>query len=505
MAFNFTYFYRMKKFLLILCCVGSFVPVSATVVLPALISDNMVMQQDEPVHIWGNASPGEKVVVTILKQRIVVQADQRGKWETWLSPMKSKTPVDMTVTGTNSIVVKNILIGEVWIAAGQSNMEWDVSQSNNAAQEIKNATDPSIRLFVVKQTIIDSVQEDVVGSWQVCSSESVKNFSAVGYFFGRGLQQQLKTPIGIIESDWGGTNCQAWTPVAAIEADPRLNYIMTDWKKFSDSFPERRKAYDTALEQWQALSDDQKKNTTLPREPLTLPKEKPGVLYNGMIAPLTFYTIRGVIWYQGEANAYERVAYPYRYLFPTLITAWREKWKQGDFPFLYVQLSTLFKHPYWPVLRESQTETLKFKNTAMAVSVDVGDSTNAHYKNKQIIGHRLELAARAVVYKEDIEFSGPMFRQATIEEDRMRIWFDHAKGLKTIDQAPVRGFIIAGSDGVFFPATAKIENETIVLSNSHVTKPMIVHYAFKDAPVVNLVNGDDLPACPFRTDSKDGL
>ena len=450
---------------------------SAEIKLPSIISDNMVMQQNTPVHIWGNALQGEKIKITILKQNISIEANEKGYWETWLAPMKAKNAVSMTISGNNSITINNILIGEVWLASGQSNMEWDVSQSDNADQEIKDANYPLIRLFVPKKGISDTIQTDIEGKWVLCSPETIKNFSAVGYFFGRGLHKKLAVPVGLIEAAWGATNCQSWTALNAIQADPRLNYVTEDWQKI---------AY---------RSSQQKKPS----------KDKPGVIYNAVIAPLSHYTIKGVIWYQGEANAYERVSFPYRYLFPTLIQSWRDAWNQGDFPFLFVQLSTLFKHPYWPVLRESQTETLKLRNTAMAVSIDVGDSTNAHYKNKQAIGYRLELAARNMVYGENIESSGPMFRQKTIENNRIRIWFDHAKGLKPDKSTLLTGFAIAGADGRYLTASATIEGETIVLSNPSISKPVNARYAFKDAPVVNLVNADNLPAVPFRTDIRNGL
>jgi len=500
---------RFRQLLLTLSFVLLTLFANAGIVLPSLISDNMVMQQNVPVHLWGKADAGENIKISILKQQVMVVADEKGNWETWLSPMKSSVNVTMTLTGTNKIEVKNILIGEVWLASGQSNMEWDVSQSDNAEQEMKDADYPNIRLFVAKKSFSDTIQTQIEGQWVLCTPLTIPKFTAVGYFFGRGLYKKLKVPVGLIEAAWGATNCQAWTPITTINSDPRLTYLNDDWQKIAAGFAQRQKGYETALAQWKITSEEQKAKglqpSPAPRPVQMITKDKPSVIYNAVIAPLSPYTIRGVIWYQGEANAYERVSYPYRFLFPAMIQSWRDAWKQGDFPFLFVQLSTLFKHPYWPVLRESQTETLKLKNTGMAVTIDVGDSTNAHYKNKQIVGYRLELVARNMVYGENIEFSGPLFRQATIENDKIRIWFEHARGLKSNNGQPLTGFLISGTDGKFLPATAIIDGETILLSNPSITKPVNVHYAFKDAPVVNLENGAGLPAVPFRTDIKNGL
>jgi sialate O-acetylesterase len=497
----------MVKYLLILTLELQSSVTKAAITLPALISDNMVMQQNAPVHLWGKATIAEKVNISILKQNITAIADEKGNWETWLQPIKGATSISMTVSGSNTIVVKNILIGEVWLASGQSNMEWDVSQSNDSAKEIRNAAYPEIRLFVAKRSYSDTIKTEIEGKWEICSPESVKSFSAVAYFFGRDLQKKLKVPVGIIEAAWGATNCQSWTPLIAIKADPRLAYTEDDWKKYVEDYPRRKKNYDTAFAQWQILAEQQKaegkKVSPAPREAQMSWKDKPGVIYNAVIAPLSKYTIRGVIWYQGEANAYERVAYPYRYLFPAMIKAWRDAWQQGNFPFLFVQLSTLNKHPYWPVLRESQLQTLQLVNTGMAVSFDVGDSTDAHYKNKQAIGYRLHLTARYLVYGENIEYSGPVFKQMTIEGSSVRLWFSHAKGLKSSDGNALKGFAIAGADGKFLTANTVIDGETILLYNSAIVNPVLVRYAFKDAPVCNLINGAGLPASPFRTDNFD--
>ena len=487
-----------------------FMQSSGMVKLPSLITDHMLLQQNAPVHIWGKADMGEKVTVSILNQTETAVANADHDWEIWLKPLLANDSVSMQVQGENTIVIKDILIGEVWLAAGQSNMEWDVSQSNDSANEIKNANYNQIRLFVAKRTYSDTIQTEIQGKWEICSSASIKKFSAVAYFFGRDLHKKLGVPIGLIEAAWGATNCQSWTPIEAIKADSRLSYTENDWKKYLQDYPLRQKDYEVALEQWKKQVDklhlEGKNLPPPPRAAQMSWKDKPGVIYNATIAPLTFYTIKGVIWYQGEANAYERVAYPYRYLFPAMINAWRVAWKQGDFPFLFVQLSTLNKHPYWPVLRESQLQTLKLVNTAMAVSIDVGDSTDAHYKNKQIISYRLQLAARHLAYQEEVEYSGPMFRQMTIEGNKLRLWFDHAKGLRPSVGNTLKEFYICGEDNKWLTAEAIIEGETVLVSNPSIQHPVNARYAFSDAPpICNFQNSANLPASPFRTDVKIGL
>jgi len=450
------------KNLLVTCLLIVFISSGkATIILPPIIADHMVMQQNAPVKLWGNANAGEQVTISILQQTVVTHANSLGKWMVWLQPLSSSIPIEMKISGSNNILIKDILLGDVWLASGQSNMEWKVKQSTNADKEIKAADYPKIRLFIVRRGFSDTALSTIQGKWELCSPATAGNFSAVAYFFGRDLFLHNHIPLGMIEADWGGTNCQAWTPLKAIEENPRCQYILDNWKKVIDQYPSALQKYQHLLANWKSEAVAKKtKGDSVP--PPRAPsgrgsKEAPGSIYNGTIAPIAGYTIKGVIWYQGEANAYQYVAYPYRYLFPTLITAWRKEWGQGNFPFLFVQLSSLSKHPYWPVLRESQSETLNLTNTAMAVSLDVGDSMNAHYKNKQVIGHRLYLAAIHLISNEQVEYSGPVYRQLTFEDKGLRVWFDHAKSLKTTDQAKISGFTIAGIDGNFITADAVIE------------------------------------------------
>lgn len=481
----------------------------AEVVLPALISDNMVIQRDTPVHIWGTASIGEKVTVSLLNQTKSAITDDQGKWQLWLDPVSTKASTKMTVSGANHITINNILVGEVWFAAGQSNMEWDVSQSDNADEEIAKASYPELRVFDAVRSFSDTAKDEIQGKWVICSPETIKNITAVGYFFARDVHKQLRVPIGLIEASWGATRCEAWTPLAVQEKDPRLSYWQAKWDEHLRTLPVQKNTYEKKLEVWkkesEAAKSTGKRVPRRPEEPKALNKSKPSVIYNGVVAPISKYTIRGVIWYQGENNAYKDEAFPYRYLFQSMIESWRNAWNQGSFPFIFAQLSTLSKHPYWPVLRESQTEALKLHNTGMAVTYDIGDSTDAHYKNKQAVGLRMGLAALKLVYGKNIGASGPTFKQSTLEGGAIRIWFDHAVGLKSSSGVDLKGFEIAGDDGVLYPARAVVEGETVLLSCPQVAKPLIARYAFKDAPVANLINGTGLPALPFRTDVKDGL
>jgi sialate O-acetylesterase len=459
------------------------VSLQAAVKLPALISDHMVLQAGVPVRIWGSSDPGSTVRIVFQGQDVYTRTAPNGKWAAWLKPLAAAGPLDMTISwgevvraieparvDLKQVTLHDILVGEVWLGSGQSNMEFNLSNANNHDDEIAHADYPLIHIFRVKRAIADQPADDVEGSWQVSSPQTIGRFSAVEYFFGRELHQSLHVPIGLIESDWGGTPAQAWTSRERLESDPALKYVWEEWERAKSTGQE-------------------------PRYPST-----PASLYNGMIAPLTPYTIRGVIWYQGEANATEAQAFRYRRLFTAMIQDWRSHWGEGDFPFLFVQLANFKSNEWWPILRESQTETLHLNNTGMAVAIDIGESRDIHPKNKQDVGHRLALAARHIVYGQQVEYSGPMYRQITAEGSQMRLWFDHAAGLEAKSGGALTGFTIAGADGAFVPADARIDSNTVVVSNPAVSNPISVRYAWADDPVCNLINHAGLPASPFRTD-----
>lgn len=474
--------------------------------LPALLSDHMVLQQGMPVRIWGTADPGKAVRVDFQGQSVAVKAGANGKWSAWLRPLVAAGPLEMIVAASNTITVKDVLVGEVWVGSGQSNMEFRLQNAVNHDEEIAHADYPMIHLFQVKRLVAEQPAEDVVGAWQVCSPASVKGFSAVEYFFGRHLQQNLHVPMGLIESDWGGTPAQSWTSHPALEADASLKYVLDEWEKALANYPAAKVKYDATIEKWNKdVADARAAGTTPPNRPG--PPQGPGHpntpagLYNGMIAPLTPYTIRGVIWYQGESNANSDThAYNYRRLFGAMIEDWRNRWGEVDMPFYFVQLANYQTNGRWPVLRESQTETLRLANTAMAVILDIGESKDIHPKNKQDVGLRLALAARALTYHQPVEYAGPTFRMAVPENGAMRVYMTHAGGMTARGGGEIKGFEIAGADGNYTGAIAKVEGDTIVVSCPQVTDPVTVRYAWADDPACNLVNQAGLPAGPFRSD-----
>ena len=478
---------------------------NAAVKVPALISDHMVLQQGIPVRIWGTADPGEGVRVDLQGQSVSVKAAADGKWTAWLKPLVAAGPLEMTIAGSNAISIKDVLVGEVWVGSGQSNMEFKLQTANNHDEEIAQASYPMIHVFQVKRAVVDQPADDVVGSWQVCSPESVKTFSAVEYFFGRHLQQSLHVPMGLIESDWGGTPVQSWTSRPALDSDPSLKFILDGWDDVLSRYPAAKEKYDSALEAWNKTAADARAKGQQP-PPRPQPPQGPGHqntpagLYNGMIAPLTPYAIRGAIWYQGESDADERRAWRYRRMFGAMIQDWRNHWGEGDFPFYYVQLANYKSNIYWPVLRESQTETLRLNNTGMAVIIDIGESRDIHPKNKQDVGLRLALIARAQTYHQAVEYSGPMFRTAAPENGAIRVYMTHADGMQARGGGAIAGLEVAGADGKFVEAQATVDGNTLLVSSAQVAAPVAVRYAWADDPVCNLVNQAGLPASPFRSD-----
>jgi len=477
----------------------------AAVKLPAILSDHMVLERGVPVRIWGAASAGESLRVSFQGQEVSAKAGSNGKWEAWLQPLAAAGPLDLTIAGSDTVVIHDVLVGEVWLGSGQSNMEFALAGAVNHDEEIARSSYPLMRLFKVKHAVADQPAEDVEGAWQICGPESVRRFSAVEYFFGRHLYESLRLPMGLIESDWGGTPAQSWISKPAIDSDAALKYVTDEWDKVMANYPAAKERYDRQIETWNKAVEAARADGRNPPNRPGLPpgpghQNTPAGLYNAMIAPLTPFAIRGVIWYQGESNASESHAYRYRRLFRDMIEDWRNQWGEGDFPFLFVQLANYHANQWWPVLRESQTETLGLGATGMAVTIDVGESTDIHPKNKQVVGNRLALAALHIAYGQPIEYSGPLFRQATREMDHMRAWFTHAEGLEAKGGGPLTGFTIAGDDGNFVPAEARIEGPTVVVSSPQVSQPVAIRYAWADDPKCNLINQAGLPASPFRSD-----
>jgi sialate O-acetylesterase len=478
----------------------------ADVALPAVLTDHMVIQRGQPVHVWGTASPGEAVTARFRDETGNTAADELGRWSIYLSPGEAGGPFDLVVEGQNRVRLSDILVGDVWIASGQSNMEFPVIQSNNGPDEVGSARYPRIRLFRVERRVSDYPLEDVEASpWVECSPDSVSGFSAVAYFFGRDLHERLGVPVGLIESNWGGTPVDAWTSLDAIARDASLMPAIGEWaaimKGQSTTQLERRKR----IEEWERSVERAKTEGKEPPGRPWFPNQEnswqPAGLYNAMIAPLTPLPIRGAIWYQGESNASASRAPIYARLFQTMILDWRRAWGLGDFPFLFVQLANWKDSPasHWPEVREAQLQTLALSKTGMAVAVDIGDPDDIHPRNKQEVGRRLALAARAIEYGEPIEYSGPIFRQAVPKGETIRIWFDHAaSGLAARGGSPT-GFEIAGSDGNFLPAAGVIDGSTVVVSNPAIAAPVQVRYGWSDNPDCNLYNAEGLPASPFRS------
>jgi sialate O-acetylesterase len=503
--------------------------VLADIKLPSVIGDNMVLQRGGSVPIWGWADPCEQIVIKygIYSRTWSAVADANGRWETKIGPFDAVgVGMDLKFEGKNTIVLKNVIVGEVWVCSGQSNMELTVSNSVNAGQEIAEANNyPQIRMFTVGKNVKYTPMANCQGHWLVCSSHSVVGFSAVGYFFGRELNKQLNVPIGLINTSWGGTPAESWTSKEYLEGDAELKPILTRYEETVAKIPEIKEQYKQEIQKYEESAAKLKAEgkPVPPRPKFEQPigpghQYSPTGLFNGMVAPLIPYSIRGAIWYQGEANA-ER-AYQYRRLFPTMIKCWREKWGQGDFPFLFVQLANFMAvnpepgESEWAELREAQLMTLSAPNTGMAVIIDIGDANNIHPKNKQDVGRRLALWALAKTYGKDMVYSGPIYKSMEVRGNSAILHFESVGGgLVVSTSSPqvagkgelLKGFAVAGADHKFVWADAKIEDDTVVVSSDKVSEPVAVRYGWADNPICNLYNKEGLPATPLRTDNWPGL
>jgi sialate O-acetylesterase len=483
---------------------------SAQVRLPAFFQDHMVVQRDAPVHVWGSATPNEAVTVTFRSASVHVTADDIGRWSVYLPEGGAGGPFEMQVQGTNRIVLQDVLVGDVWIASGQSNMEFPMAKGmnrgvNNEDQEIATANYPRIRLLDIQPRSADSPQEDEVirHPWSVCTPASVASFSAVGYFFARDLQQHENVPLGIIDDTWGGTPAEAWTSLDALGANASLMPVFARRAKLMDGLSTlelRHKKLEAEYESAKAAGKEGVPPPWVP-DPASW---KPAGLYNAMIAPLTPFAIKGVIWYQGESNADRDAASLYAPLFRTMIQDWRDKWGEGDFPFLFVQIANFNPGTMWPVVREAQRKALALRNTAMAVTIDIGDPDNVHPKDKQDVGLRLALAARAIAYGEHIEYSGPLPHAVTVDGTRLRVQFDHAHGGLVAKNGVLRSFEVAGIDQKYVPAQATIDGDAVLISADSVKEPVYVRYGWAANPDCNLYNGAGLPASPFEVQAFDG-
>ena len=453
-------------------------PVLGEVKLAGVFGDHMVLQREREVPVWGTAAAGEEVRVEIGKQAHTTRAGRDGRWKVTLAAMPAGGPHQLVVRAANTLSVRDVLVGEVWLASGQSNMAMTVGRCRDAQAEQAAADHPKIRMFTVRKSAQLEPSEDCQGSWQVCSPATVAGFSGTAYYFGRRLHRELGVPVGLINSSWGGTAIEAWTSLEVQQQDNRLAPVFAPWK-----------------------------NKPGPN------RNKPANLFNGMIQPLVGYGIRGAIWYQGERNARSlSSARLYRHQLPLLIGDWRKRWGQGGpekLAFFWVQLPNFKARrndpnlvTSWAVMRESMQLGLKQAATGMAVTIDVGDAGDIHPKNKQAVGRRLAQAALAVTYNRDLVAMGPLMRSITIEDTRVRVQFDHV-GEKLVVRGTdpkLIGFALAGPDKLFHPAVARVEGKTVVVKSKLVPDPIAVRYAFGDNPAVNLYNSAGLPAAPFRTD-----
>lgn len=543
----------MKRLLLILL-----LPLlaRAEIKLPAFIADHMVLQRDTAVPVWGWAKPGEEVNVSFAGQTKAAKADEKGQWLVKLDPMPaSDQPRDFIISSNHKSQVVNhkctdVLVGEVWLASGQSNMGFPLSSAHNADQALAAAGDPLLRFFTVQNATAAEPQKDLRGRWDLSDPNTAKAFSAVAYFFARDLRAKLGVPVAILHSSWGGTPAQAWLSMDALREAPAFENHAKSYDaalarhREVIAHPEKMDAYRKDLAQWQkevapAFNEAMKTWNAGPKtspkptparpepanpDPMDIPSPSsrpgtPSVIFNAKIAPLVGYAMRGALWYQGEANAGNGIEY--RTLLPRLIGDWRKRWGQGDFPFLIVQLAAwdMDKNPaplhQYPWLREAQAMTAKaVPNTALAVAIDVGNPADVHPKGKEPVGQRLALAARKLAYGEaQLIASGPVFREARAEGSNMHVTFTEIGSGLTLGQAPWRaegdtpwptdklvGFTLAGEDQEWHDAEAKIEGDSVIVSSPAVTKPVAVRYAWANSPRCNLYNREGLPAVPFRSD-----
>lgn len=485
----------------------------ADVRLPDVIGSSMVLQQKRIVPIWGFADAGEAVTVMFGKQRKTIVADANGKWRVNLDKMPASfTSATMTISSSNTIELKDILVGEVWLVAGQSNMQRLLRETANGEAVQAAANHPNIRLFNISRQFAFKKQTGALGIWQATTPESIKEFSAAGYYFALELQKELNVPIGLINSSYGGSQAEAWTPVDYLNTNPDLKITVERTKIWAEERPRVRVEYDQAIKKWREESEKQKaagaKPSPSPGVPDALRDYRvASSIYDGMIAPLMPFAIRGAVWYQGESN--EARAEQYNILLPTMIRAWRERWGAGNFPFGIIQLPNYRKiqnepiDEAWSFLREAQRRTVtNTPNTGLIVTIDIGEANDIHPKNKFDVGKRMARWALKDVYGRKLTNSS-MFNKAEIKGSKIVLTFDDVgNGLKIKDGDKLEEFAIAGADKKFYWADAKIVGKNKVeVSSSNVPQPLAARYAFNNNPRhANLTNDSGLPAAPFRTD-----
>jgi sialate O-acetylesterase len=502
----------MKKTIVSLLSLGAITLTShADVKLPAIFSDHMVLQRDAKVPIWGWADPGEKITVSIAGQKAGTTTGKNGQWRVDLEPMIPGQTHTLTVKGKNTVTAKDVLIGDVWLGSGQSNMAMRVASSNDYDKEKQEANHPGIRMFTVSSGTALEPAADCRGKWVICSPDTVGGFSATAYFFGRELHDKLNVPVGLINSSVGGTPIEAWISRSAQHAAPRLTKLISQVETQAGNYDPaaNQKRYDTQLAAWKTKAAAAKKSgKRAPRKPRApqqpqLGSGYPGALFNGKINPLVPFALKGGIWYQGERNSVPTGAELYRHQLPVLIKDWRTRWGQGDFPFAWVQLPNYETATRdWPTIRESMLVSLKVPNTGMAITIDVGDPKDIHPKNKQAVGLRLAVWALGKVYGFPIATSGPLATKHWQQGSGIIVTFDHTNEGLVPKGGKLTGFELANAKGEWHPANASIDGESVLVTSAKVKAPTAVRYAWSNNPVCNLYNGAGLPASPFRLGSK---
>ncbi len=484
-------------------------PAGADVAMPNIFTEHMVLQQGQKNRVWGTAAAGEEIKVSIGEQSQSTKAAADGKWQITLDPLPVGGPYTFTVKGLNEIKFTDVLVGEVWICSGQSNMQWSVNNSTDPDLERATAKYPKIRLITVPNVGTQEPQANFNGSWAHCTPETVGNFSAVGYFFGRQLHQTLDVPVGLINNAWGGSACEAWVRRDLLTSDANYKPLMDRWEDLE-------KNYEKNVAEWKIAADKAKaegKNPPGHPDGQMKGNHRPANIYNGALKPTIGYGIRGAIWYQGESNAGR--AYQYRDLFPLMIKSWRDEWQQGDFPFFWVQLADFQgEQPQpgesdWAELREAQTMTMsKLPATGEAVIIDIGEGKDIHPRNKVDVGRRLARLALGDVYAvPNIATRSPIYKSMEKQDNKIVLSFEHVVGgWRPFDVNEPRGFAIAGEDKKFVWAQAKIlPDGKIEVWSDVVSQPASVRYAWATNPVCNLFSGAGLPLTPFRTDDWPGV
>lgn len=481
------------------------------ILLGPLFSDHAVLQCDKPVPVWGRATPGEKIAVTFREETVQATTDAQGRWMVYLPPMTATAePAEMIVAGSETIRVQDVVVGEVWLASGQSNMEWPVSYLRDEEKAAAAVHLPLLRHLRIEHTVA-AVPREAVGTsgWILASPQTVGSFTAVGYFFARELHRKLGVPIGLVHASWGATAIESWMSDASRQSTHYTAQIDARWRQaMAEWTPERIARYPADMAAWQK-AEEQAKTTQAknllpwPHPPATPESQgRPGGLFNGMIAPLQPGAMRGIIWYQGEGNV-ERAA-EYAELFPAMIRGWRENWGDDSLPFYFVQIPNYADNNpggrQWARLREAQTKALELPATGMAVAIDIGDPQNLHPTAKMELGRRLALLAKVDAYHVPGDPSGPIYAGHTREGTTLRVRFTHAGTGIVAHQRPPQALEIAGADRIFHAGTGRIERDTLVVSSPLVKEPVAVRYAWSNAPAANLYSGAGLPVAPFRSD-----